>query len=97
MGDACIIFNNLLKGDNISNRESEYYEVYTKQYAEDMHNLIELRDRCLNIVDECNKIMMNMNVYNIKQYYLDPEELSEYEDIESYEEQLPKEDEEDIW
>jgi hypothetical protein len=84
IGDACIIFNNLLNKDNIARRESEYYEVYTTQYKEDMSNLMELRDRCMKCADKCNQIMLDMNTYNIKQYYLDKDELEEYEDKEDY-------------
>lgn len=91
MTDACIIFNNLVRKDNISDRESEYYEVYIKQYKEDLTNLQELRDRCLKIADECNEIMLKINSYHIKQYYLDPNELSEYEDQKDYISQLPTE------
>lgn len=92
MSDACIIFNNLIRKENVNRRESNYYEVYTLQYQQDMHNLQSLRDRCMKIADECNKIMLNMNIYHIKQYYLDPNELSEYEDFDKYKEQLPSEE-----
>lgn len=92
MSDACIIFNNLINPNNVKNRESNYYEVYTSQYHQDMNNICNLRDRCMKIADECNKIMLNMNVYHIKQYYLNPDELSEYEDFERYKVQLPQDE-----
>lgn len=92
MSDACIIFNNLIRKENVNRRESNYYEVYTLQYQQDMNNLQSLRDRCMKIADECNKIMLDMNIYHIKQYYLDPNELSEYEDFDKYKEQLPIEE-----
>lgn len=88
MNDACIMYNNLLKKEKITNRESEFYEVYTKQYAEDMNDLILLRNRCQDIVDLCNKSILNMNRYHIKQYYIDKNELSEYEFNEEYENQF---------
>ena len=91
ISDACIIFNNLVRKDNINQRESEFYEVYTLQYQQDMNNLRELRDRCMHVADECNKIMLEMNTYHIKQYYLNPDELSEYEDFDKYKDQLPTE------
>lgn len=91
ISDACIIFNNLVRKENIEKRESNYYEVYTLQYKQDLKNLQELRDRCQHIVDECNKIMLDMNTYHIKQYYIDIQELSEYEDFDKYKEQLPQE------
>ena len=92
MSDACIIFNNLVKKDSVKRRESNFYEVYTLQYQQDMKDLQNLRDRCMKIADECNKIMLDMNVYHIKQYYLDPNELSEYENFDKYKEQLPSEE-----
>ena len=79
MNDACIIYNTLLRKEKINNRESEFYEVYTKQYSDDMNDLVTLRNRCQEIVDLCNKTILNMNRYHIKQYYIDKEELSEYE------------------
>ena len=109
--DSCIIFNNLVKEKNIKNRESEFYEVYTEQYKEDIANVQNLRDKAQKIADICNSILLNMNTYHIKQYYLDKNELSEYEDFEEYKQQefeentnIPVEqtsknsdDEEDIW
>ena len=68
--DACIIFNNLVRKDRIEKRESDLYEVYTTQYKEDLTSIQELRNRCLNIADECNRIMLDMNTHHIKQYYI---------------------------
>lgn len=96
ISDACIIFNNLVRKENIEKRESNYYEVYTLQYKQDLNNLQELRDRCQHIADECNRIMLDINRYHIKQYYLNPDELSEYEDLDKYQAQFPKTQEEKI-
>lgn len=83
----CDDFNNLIRPENIKRRESDYYEVYTAQYKQDIDSLINLRNKCQDIVDECNRIMLNMNTYHIKQYYLDKSELSEYEFIDDYNKQ----------
>lgn len=88
ISDACIIFNNLVKDENVKKRESEFYEVYTLQYKEDLKNVQNLRDKAQKIADECNAILLNMNTYHIKQYYLDANELSEYEDFDKYKEQV---------
>lgn len=93
MNDACIIYNTLLRKEKINNRESEFYEVYTKQYSDDMNDLVTLRNRCQEIVDLCNKTILNMNTYHIKQYYIDKEELSEYEFNNEYNNQF----DEDEW
>lgn len=93
MNDACIIYNTLLRKEKINNRESEFYEVYTKQYSDDMNDLVTLRNRCQEIVDLCNKTILNMNRYHIKQYYIDKEELSEYEFGNEYNNQF----DEDEW
>lgn len=84
LGDAFILFNNLVKDEKIINRESEFYEVYTSQYKEDLELVQNLRDKAQKIADECNKILLNMNTYHIKQYYLDKNELSEYEAFNDY-------------
>lgn len=99
MNDACIVYNNLIKKDKVKNRESEYYEIYTKQYTDDLNSLITLRNNCQNVVDLCNKTILNINKYHIKQYYIDKEELSEYEFKDEYENQSNNIDDndDDMW
>lgn len=88
LNNICILYNNLLHKDSIKKRESEYYEVYTQQYLDDIKKLTELRDNCLHLADLCNKTLLVMNTYHIKQYYLDKEELSEYEFKNEYDDQF---------
>lgn len=91
LNNVCLTYNKIINPKNIKNRENEYYEVYTQQYSADMKNLQDLRDFCLQTADLCNKTLLMMNTYHIKQYYIDKEELSEYEFSEEYINQLPEE------
>ena len=92
----CNNFNELIRPQFIKNRESEFYEVYNNQYRSDISNLIELRNKCQDIVDECNKIMMDMNMYHIKQYYIDQQEINDNRYAEEYKEQQFEEEKESI-
>lgn len=85
--DIYVIYNNLVTDNNVEKRESEYYEVYTDQYKKDVSNLTDLRNRCLKIADMCNNVLLNMNTYHIKQYYLNPNELDGYEFSDEYKSQ----------
>jgi hypothetical protein len=109
LNDICIIYNNLVKKDNIKKRESEFYEVYTKQYQEDLQYIEQLRDKCLHTADLCNEILLMTNRHHIKQYYIDKEILDSYEFYDEYNKELEKPepdvkpvkqeitDEEDFW
>lgn len=84
LNNVCIIYNNLVNKSNIKKRESDFYEVYTKQYQEDLSNLEQLRDTCLHTADLCNEILLMANRHHIKQYYIDKEVLDDYEFKDEY-------------
>lgn len=84
LNSICIIYNNLVNKSNIKKRESDYYEVYTAQYQEDLVNLEQLRDNCLHTADLCNKLLLMANRHHIKQYYIDKEVLDDYEFKDEY-------------
>ena len=90
INDTCIIFNNIVTDSKIKKRESEYYEVYNKQYNEDIDDIAQLRDKCLHTADLCNKILMMANQYHIKQYYINKEILQEYEFSNDYINEITK-------
>jgi hypothetical protein len=92
LNDICVIYNNLVKNDNVKKRESDYYEVYTKQYQEDLSNLEQLRDNCLHTADLCNEILLMANRHHIKQYYIDKEILNSYEFYDEYNKEQEKEE-----
>lgn len=92
LNDICVIYNNLVKNDNVKKRESDYYEVYTKQYQEDLSNLEQLRDNCLHTADLCNEILLMANRHHIKQYYIDKEILNNYEFYDEYNKEQEKEE-----
>lgn len=84
LNNVCIIYNNLVNPSNVKKRESEYYEVYTAQYQEDLSNIEQLRDKCLHTADLCNKLLLMANRHHIKQYYIDKEVLDDYEFKDEY-------------
>jgi hypothetical protein len=97
LNDVCILYNRIIRPENLKNRESDLYEVYTNQYKTDMEYFQQLRDNCLKTADLCNKILLDMNTYHIKQYYIDPQELQGHESFDEYNKISQMEDDEDIW
>jgi hypothetical protein len=97
LNDVCILYNRIIRPENLKNRESDLYEVYTNQYKTDMEYFQQLRDNCLKTADLCNKILLDMNTYHIKQYYIDPQELQNHELSDEYQQENAVVDEDDMW
>lgn len=97
LNDICILYNRIIHPSNMKNRESDLYEVYTMQYKADMEYFQQLRDNCLKTADMCNKILLDMNTYHIKQYYIDPQELENHELSNEYQQENAVVDEDDMW
>lgn len=97
LNDICILYNRIIQPSNMKNRESDLYEVYTLQYKYDMEYFQQLRDNCLKTADMCNKILLDMNTYHIKQYYIDPQELKNHELSNEYQQENAIVEEDDMW
>ena len=61
-----IVFMKLSGDEAIANRESDLYELYSKQYASDINNLSFLRNASQQIADICNKDLFTITDKSMK-------------------------------
>jgi hypothetical protein len=79
LNDVCILYNRIIRPENLKNRESDLYEVYTNQYKTDMEYFQQLRDNCLKTADLCNKILLDMNTsFHFFDFQIDGDSLETF-------------------
>lgn len=57
--NICLSFNNLIREDNKTRRNSKDPKVYKEQKQYDSIQFNSIRNNALEIFDECNKFFMN--------------------------------------